>query len=234
MFVDSWHWHLLEGCHGLLVRSWRVVGLTGAAGDAGEAPDRGLLVSAFRLEFCVKRVESSSEDGCLCRHGRCLAVAAAVVLGAGILTTGLPSEAAGGSTRIEDIGPEKFNAIGEQATGAVCLNCHGWDAIFGGPRQTADQWDFIVSEMVSRGAQAGPEQLDLIRRYLKWSWGVVWINSATAQDLAQVIGLSAKEAEAVVAWREAHGNFTDLESLKEVPGIDAAVIDAQADAIMFN
>lgn len=137
------------------------------------------------------------------------------------------------STRLEDIGPDEFSALGEEATGAVCTKCHGWDMIFGGPRQTPDQWDFIVSDMVARGASGTPEQKDLIRRYLKWIWGAVWINRATAQDLVQVIGMPEKKAEAVIAWRHEHGDFTDLESLKEVPGIDPAVIDAQADAIMF-
>lgn len=151
-----------------------------------------------------------------------------------MLATVLASEPAGETAGLENIGPEELNTRGEQATGAVCLNCHGWDSIFGGPRQTADQWDFVVSEMVSRGAQGTPDQLELIRRYLKWSWGAVWINRATADDLAQVVGLSPEDAAAVVAWREEHGDFTDLESLKEVPGVDPAVIDAQADAIMFN
>jgi competence protein ComEA len=88
--------------------------------------------------------------------------------------------------------------------------------------------------MVSRGAQATSEQISLIKRYLKWTWGAVWINSATPQDLVQVIGLPEEDAEAVIAWREEHGKFTDLEGLKEVPGIDPSAIDAQADAIMFN
>jgi competence ComEA-like helix-hairpin-helix protein len=182
----------------------------------------------------LKGLESRPEKGHLSRQGRWLVILAIYVLAGGMLTTVLASEPADGSAGLGNLGPEELNARGEQATGAVCLSCHGWDSIFGGPRQTADQWDFIVSEMVSRGAQGTPEQIRLIRRYLKWVWGVVWINRATADDLAQVIGLSPEDAEAVVAWRQEQGDFTDLESLKQVPGVDAAVIDAQADAIMFN
>jgi competence protein ComEA len=184
-------------------------------------------------ENCVKLLEPGSVDERSSCRATWLAVAATIAVGAGI-TTAVASDPQGDSTRLGDVGPEAFNAAGEQATGIVCTECHGWDAIFGGPRQTPGQWDFIVSDMVSRGAKGTPEQLDLIRRYLKWAWGVVWINSATAQDLAAVIGIPEKEAEAVIAWREEHGPFADVESLKEVPGIDPAVIDAQADAMMFN
>lgn len=144
------------------------------------------------------------------------------------------SDSQGKSTKLKDVGPEEFSALGEQALGAVCTECHGWDLIFGGPRQTPSQWEFIVSNMVARGATATPEQLDLIRRYLKWSWGVVWINSASAQDLVAVLALPEKDAEAIIAYRQEHGRFADLESLMQVPGIDAATIDAQADAIMFD
>jgi competence ComEA-like helix-hairpin-helix protein len=185
------------------------------------------------LENCVKLLEQCSVEERLSRRARWLAAAVAVTLGTGI-TTAVASDLREESTRLEDVGPDAFNAIGEQATGAVCLNCHGWDAIFGGPRQTPGQWDFIVSDMVGRGAQGTPEQLDLIRRYLKWVWGVVWINSATAQDLAAVTGMPEEDAKAVIAWREEHGAFADLESLKEVPGIDPDAIDEQADAIKFN
>lgn len=177
--------------------------------------------------------KSRSDEERSHRRAGLLAAAAVFILGAGAAVAGGP-DADADSTKLEDVGPEEFNAIGEEATGAVCTQCHGWDSIFGGPRQTPGQWDFIVSDMVARGATATPEQLDLIRRYLKWAWGVVWINSASAEELAAVVGLPKGDAETVIAWREEHGPFANLDSLKDVPGIDSAAIEAQADAIMFN
>lgn len=182
----------------------------------------------------MKGFVSRLEKARLSRQGRWLVILAGYVLANGMLATVLAAEPCRESSGLGNLGPEELNARGEQATAAVCLSCHGWDSIFGGPRQTADQWDFIVSEMVSRGAQGTPEQIELIRRYLKWVWGAVWINRATADDLVQVIGLSPEDAEAVIAWRQEHGDFTGLDTLKQVPGVDAALIDAQADAIMFN
>jgi competence protein ComEA len=184
------------------------------------------------VKYRVKVLESCSEQTARIARAGWLGAAASVALGVCIVGTAFGSEE--DSVEIEDVGSEEFVAAGEQTTGAVCTQCHGWDMIFGGPRQTPDQWDFIVSDMLSRGAQATSEQASLIKRYLKWTWGAVWINSATPQDLVQVIGLPEEDAEAVIAWREEHGKFTDLEGLKEVPGIDPSAIDAQADAIMFN
>jgi len=137
------------------------------------------------------------------------------------------------STRLEDLGPEKFNALGEHMTGIVCTQCHGWAEIVDGPRQTPEQWDFIVSSMIARGSDASAEQVDLVRRYLKWVWGVVSVNRASAEDIAAVTGLPAKQAEAIVAYRDENGPFSDLESLKQVPGVDAAILDSRVDAIMF-
>src|SRR5690606_33094325 len=64
----------------------------------------------------------------------------------------------------------------EQTFNQVCSECHSVETVFEGPRLTAQQWDSTVRDMVGRGANATDEQLDLIRAYLKRSWGAVWIN----------------------------------------------------------
>jgi competence ComEA-like helix-hairpin-helix protein len=130
---------------------------------------------------------------------------------------------------------EDASAIGEQVTGLVCASsCHGWDEVFAGERKLPSQWDFVVSDMAGRGAIGTDEQFDQARSFLKRTWGAVWINNASARDLEAVLALPAEDAAAVIAYRKEHGRFTDLASLKEVPGIDTAVIDMQADAIIFN
>ena len=140
-----------------------------------------------------------------------------------------------GNVTPQSVGDEQFDALGEEATGPVCaVACHGWDMIFGGPRRTPADWDSLIDDMVGRGAEASDAQLDLIARYLKWSWGLVWINTASAGDLVAVLDLPEDQAEAIVAFRKANGKFADLASLEKVPGVDAAAIDDQADAIKFN
>lgn len=54
----------------------------------------------------------------------------------------------------------------------------------------------------------------------------VSINSADAQTLAEMItGVGEKKAAAIVAWREANGNFTSIDQLTEVKGIGAATLE---------
>ncbi|URQ61784.1 helix-hairpin-helix domain-containing protein [Pantoea alhagi] len=54
----------------------------------------------------------------------------------------------------------------------------------------------------------------------------VSINSASAQELAAVMnGVGLKKAEAIVSYRQQFGPFTELEQLKEVPGIGSTLVE---------
>ncbi|PJG83913.1 ComEA family DNA-binding protein [Caviibacterium pharyngocola] len=58
------------------------------------------------------------------------------------------------------------------------------------------------------------------------------INTATAAEIQKaLIGLGAKKAQAVVEYREKHGNFTALEQLLEVQGIGKATLEKNRDRI---
>jgi competence ComEA-like helix-hairpin-helix protein len=49
-----------------------------------------------------------------------------------------------------------------------------------------------------------------------------------------VLGLSAKEAAAIVDYRKANGNFTDLASLEKVQGVNKARLEEQPEALRFD
>ncbi|MBK4724545.1 helix-hairpin-helix domain-containing protein [Erwinia sp. MYb375] len=54
----------------------------------------------------------------------------------------------------------------------------------------------------------------------------VSINSASAQELMAVMnGVGIKKAESIVSYREKYGPFTDLEQLKEVPGMGNTLVE---------
>ncbi|ABR75224.1 competence protein ComE [Actinobacillus succinogenes] len=60
------------------------------------------------------------------------------------------------------------------------------------------------------------------------------INSATASEISKsLIGIGAKKAEAIVQYREKHGNFTEAEQLLEVQGIGKATLDKNRDRLSF-
>lgn len=60
------------------------------------------------------------------------------------------------------------------------------------------------------------------------------INSADAKTLAEALnGVGLVKAEAIVAYRTAHGPFKSAEDLVRVRGIGAKTLDANRDAIVI-
>ena len=131
------------------------------------------------------------------------------------------------------VGVDEFSRIGEEMTGNLCIDCHGWDEIFM-VRRTAREWEIVVRDMAGRGVVGTSDQLALVRRYLTWSFGLVAVNTATAEELSVVLGLPMPQAEAIVAYRQAHGKFPDLPALSKVPGVDKTILAAQIDAMRFE
>jgi|GEM_PF-1649003 len=136
-------------------------------------------------------------------------------------------------TNLENLSAEEYFNAGAQVVGQVCTLCHDIGTATSS-RMTPGQWEFVVSDMLARGASATPEQKEFIPKFLAWAMGKVSVNSASASDLALVIGIPDSQAQAIVAYREEHGDFSDLESLKQVPGISSAVLDQQSAGLLFN
>ncbi|OOF64269.1 helix-hairpin-helix domain-containing protein [Rodentibacter sp. Ppn85] len=60
------------------------------------------------------------------------------------------------------------------------------------------------------------------------------INTATASEIQKSLtGIGAKKAEAIVQYREKHGNFTTAEQLLEVQGIGKATLEKNRDRLTF-
>ncbi|KGT94910.1 AraC family transcriptional regulator [Erwinia typographi] len=54
----------------------------------------------------------------------------------------------------------------------------------------------------------------------------VSLNQASVEELVAALnGVGLKKAEAIVSYREQYGDFTDLEQLREVPGIGNALVE---------
>jgi competence ComEA-like helix-hairpin-helix protein len=128
---------------------------------------------------------------------------------------------------------EELARIGEETTDRVCSECHPIDDVTG-RRRTARDWNNVVTDMVTRGANATDDEFAIIKRYLTRYFGIVSVNTASAEELSAVLGLSAKDASAIVEYRKTHGKFADAEALSKVPGIDKSKIEAQPDALRFD
>ncbi len=60
------------------------------------------------------------------------------------------------------------------------------------------------------------------------------VNKASAEEIAAVLkGVGTKTANAIVAYRDAHGAFTTIDSLTLVKGIGAKTIEKNQSRIML-
>jgi len=92
----------------------------------------------------------------------------------------------------------------------------------------------VVSAMAARGASASDQQFKDIADYLAKYFGAVNVNQAPSNDIADVLELPAQTAAAIVRYRTDNGDFSDLEKLKKVPGVDATVIEERKSRITFK
>jgi competence protein ComEA len=127
-------------------------------------------------------------------------------------------------------------APGKATTVRVCTACHGAE-MWSGSHKTGDDWDRTITTMTEKGLAISDADYATVLDYLSKNLGPmlpkVKINSASAADLEKALGITTKQAEAIVAYRTKNGDFKDLDSVKKVEGIDGSVIDAKKDRIAF-
>jgi len=128
---------------------------------------------------------------------------------------------------------EKWAAETEALVERACVSCHPIADITK-VRKTWADWNHTVVRMAALGIEADEDQLTAVKLYMTRYYGVVNVNNARAAELSAVLGLSAKDAAAVVAYRQAHGDFADAGALAKVEGIDKSKITDAADALRFK
>jgi competence ComEA-like helix-hairpin-helix protein len=120
-----------------------------------------------------------------------------------------------------------------QVFGQVCGKCHPAQAVTAF-RKTQAQWEETFFKMIDeQDAKASDEDFRTALDYVVRNFGRVNINRATTRELTTVLGWSRQEANAVVDYRRAHGNFADLDAVAAVPGLNAGKVQAAKDAITF-
>lgn len=126
------------------------------------------------------------------------------------------------------------DAKGKETVDKVCSVCHPSTDV-SRFRKSKDEWQAVIDDMLTKGADASDADLDTIVNYLTKCFGpMVNINTASADDIGKQLGLSAKDAQAIVDYRQNKGNFKELADLKSVPGLDYASIEPLRYRIAFN
>ena len=123
---------------------------------------------------------------------------------------------------------------GKDATYQVCGKCHDPE-IVKGYHQDSAAWQHVISQMIDQGAEGTDDQFNLILKYLAQNFGPpVSVNKATSADLQSKLGLTGKEADALVKYRTDKGPFKAIADLKAVPDLDYKKIEAKKDSISFD
>lgn len=121
----------------------------------------------------------------------------------------------------------------KQAFQKVCSSCHPAEAVTVG-RKTQAEWEETFFKMIEdQGAKGSDEDFGMAFDYLVRNYGRVNVNRAARIELSAVLGLSAEDANRILDYRRANGDFKDLDSLVNVPGIDAEKLKQGKEAISF-
>jgi competence protein ComEA len=118
----------------------------------------------------------------------------------------------------------------------VCGSCHGAEIVLG-KKLTRDGWSQIVMTMIQRGAQGTDDEfadiVDYLTNTVSADAAKINVNKATAKQLQTGLEISDKDADAILHYREANGDFKSVDDLKKVPGVDAAKIEAKKGKLSF-
>jgi competence ComEA-like helix-hairpin-helix protein len=168
---------------------------------------------------------------------------AAILLAASIAASAAPQAAQNGKpvspALVKSVGDlsaaeeDEFVKVTEATMERVCIACHPFENIVK-TRRTVPEWNDQVTNMAMRGAPGTEADFTLVRKYLARYYGLIRVNTATADELSAVLGVSSKTAAALVEYRKANGRFTDLASLTKVEGVDKAKLEENADALRFD
>jgi competence protein ComEA len=132
--------------------------------------------------------------------------------------------------------PKLPDGPGKETMQRICSSCHGPEIVLG-KRLTRDGWSQIVMNMIQRGAQGTDDEfadiVDYLTKTVSAEAAKINVNKATSKELQTGLEISDKDADAILHYREANGDFKSIDDLKKVPGLDAAKVDAKKNRLSF-
>ncbi len=133
--------------------------------------------------------------------------------------------------------PEFPPGQGREAVLRLCSRCHSPNIILAN-RQTRDGWEATITKMVSLGATGTDEDFTDIADYLTANFppskiSKLFVNKATDQQLATLLGISLDDAKVITTYRDKIGGFKSIDDMEQTPNVDAKKIDAKKENLVF-
>jgi len=138
----------------------------------------------------------------------------------------------------EEAPVELPDGAGKQIILRECTGCH-MPEHFTKYHHTNEEWQAIVIRMGQRVRSATTEELDTVQKYLATNFPKIEdttrlnVNKATAKEIETQLSFTAKEAEAIVHYREEHGDFREWGEMLVIYGVDGRKIAAVKDKMGF-
>jgi competence ComEA-like helix-hairpin-helix protein len=121
----------------------------------------------------------------------------------------------------------------------ICLQCHEPAQLLTQKRTESD-WKKTVARMAQKGISAPIEQFDAIALYMVKNFGKdedttkLNMNKAKPEEIVNQIGLTPAEAQALVTYREKHGDYREWGEMLVVYGVDGRKLEAAKDKMSFQ
>jgi competence protein ComEA len=133
--------------------------------------------------------------------------------------------------------PEFPPGDGRETTLRICGKCHSPTIVLA-YGQKREGWEKTITKMVRLGAVGTDEDYTDISDYLTANFPPsaipkIFVNKATDQQFANILGISIDDAKAIIAYRDKNGDFKSIDDLKHVPNVDTKKIDAKKDNLVF-
>jgi competence protein ComEA len=123
-----------------------------------------------------------------------------------------------------------------------CTACHQPDH-FTKYHHTPDEWQAIIARMGTRlRGEATKKELDTVVQYFITNYpkveapedaNKVNMNKAPAKEIETRLDLTSEEAEAIVHYRETHGDFKEWKDMLIIYGVNGKKIRDRQDRMAF-
>jgi competence ComEA-like helix-hairpin-helix protein len=137
--------------------------------------------------------------------------------------------------------PPMPDGPGKQFILMQCTACHRPDH-FTMYHHTVEEWQVIIARMGTRVPGATKPDLDAVLQYFVANYpkleapvdaNKVNMNKAAAAEIATRLDLTASEAEAIVHYRETHGDYKEWRDMLIIYGVDGKKIQARQEKMAF-
>ena len=122
---------------------------------------------------------------------------------------------------------------GRDTVVTICGDCHAPEQM-ANSRRTRVEWETMIEDMAARNNVASDEEKKIILAYAIRNFGKVNVNTASADEIVEIVQVPAVQAAAIVDYRKKSGEFKTLDDLRNVPGLDFAKIQERKDRIGFS